>query len=231
MPCLITKKNEDPNAKNGMMTKVWGPTGWMFLHCVTFGYPPQPEIYDRDNNYEVGTTRRNYGIFFKEVGNILPCKYCRDSYRDFYNKDPVTQHLDNRMSLIKWFWKMHNKVNDKLGIKYCDSNFKDFVKKYETYRAKCKAFTKKEIKTNSEKGCVTPADGTPKKCLIEIIQTKTGDITRRPNSDVYKVKKAKPVKKKENHIEHFVYGLITGLIVSILAYISLKYIINPNSKI
>ena len=29
----------DPNVDNGMMTKVWGPTGWLFLHCVTFGYP------------------------------------------------------------------------------------------------------------------------------------------------------------------------------------------------
>ena len=22
-----------------MMTKVWGPPGWFFLHCVTFGFP------------------------------------------------------------------------------------------------------------------------------------------------------------------------------------------------
>ena len=29
----------DPNVDNGMMTKVWGPPGWLFLHCLTFGYP------------------------------------------------------------------------------------------------------------------------------------------------------------------------------------------------
>ena len=28
----------DPNIHNGMMTKVWGPAGWLFLHCA-FGYP------------------------------------------------------------------------------------------------------------------------------------------------------------------------------------------------
>ena len=27
----------DPNVDNGMMTKVWGPAGWLFLHCITFG--------------------------------------------------------------------------------------------------------------------------------------------------------------------------------------------------
>ena len=44
MPCTTHGNNcdggcKDPNADNGMMTKVWGPPGWLFLHCVTFGYP------------------------------------------------------------------------------------------------------------------------------------------------------------------------------------------------
>ena len=42
MPCNIHGEScdggcTDPNVDNGMMTKVWGPTGWLFLHCVTFG--------------------------------------------------------------------------------------------------------------------------------------------------------------------------------------------------
>ena len=63
MPCLAEDPNkpidekEDPNAKNGLMTKVWGPAGWLFLHCVTFGYPLDPDQFDRDNNYPVGSTK------------------------------------------------------------------------------------------------------------------------------------------------------------------------------
>ena len=39
--CKIHGKNcngecKDPNIDNGMMTKVWGPPGWLFLHCITF---------------------------------------------------------------------------------------------------------------------------------------------------------------------------------------------------
>ena len=27
------------NLDNGLMTRLWGPSGWLFLHCITFGYP------------------------------------------------------------------------------------------------------------------------------------------------------------------------------------------------
>ena len=29
----------NPNVDNGMMTKVWGPAGWLFIHSVAYGYP------------------------------------------------------------------------------------------------------------------------------------------------------------------------------------------------
>lgn len=44
MKCKVHGENcngecVDPNIDNGMMTKIWGPPGWLFLHCITFGYP------------------------------------------------------------------------------------------------------------------------------------------------------------------------------------------------
>ena len=30
------------NKNNGLMTKIWGPSGWEFLHSVSFGYPIEP---------------------------------------------------------------------------------------------------------------------------------------------------------------------------------------------
>ena len=63
----------DPNVDNGMMTKVWGPAGWLFLHCVSFGYPENPDTHDIDNGFSPGTTRNRYTRFFREIGNILPC--------------------------------------------------------------------------------------------------------------------------------------------------------------
>ena len=187
MPCRALHLDEptlsgDPNAKNCMMTKVWGPAGWLFLHCVTLGYPQDPDAYDLENGKPQGFSKAHYKDFFYEVGYILPCKYCRDSYREFMREDPVEEHLSSRDTLIKWLWDMHNKVNTKLGVKYCDLNYKDFIERYESYRAKCKAISPEERELNSSKGCITPADGTPKKCTIQVVATKKGDVTRRDNA-------------------------------------------------
>lgn len=186
MPCFaesnIGHRDEDPNARNGMMTKVWGPAGWLFLHCVTFGYPIDPDQYDQENGLPPGHTRRHYAHFFNEVGRVLPCRYCRDSYLEYIRDLPVERHLYNRDSLVKWLFLIHNKVNDKLGVKYCDAELTKVKQRFETYRAKCKALSKDEKKKNEEKGCLTPADGTPKKCLIEVIKTSQGDVTRRGNA-------------------------------------------------
>ena len=178
MPCLATTSS-DPNSKNGMMTKVWGPAGWLFLHCVTFGYPENPDLYDIENGLAPGTTRSRYKRFFMEIGNILPCKYCRESYKDFIKVDAIDINLKNRSSLIEWLWRIHNKINLKLVLNYCDATITNIKNRYETFRAKCNALSPSEIKLNSEKGCITPADGIPKKCKIEIIKTDKGGITRR----------------------------------------------------
>ena len=66
-------------SNNGMMTKVWGPPGWLFLHCVAFGYPVKVSKWDYSDNLK----RMEYRNFFKNVGKILPCRYCRESYDKF----------------------------------------------------------------------------------------------------------------------------------------------------
>lgn len=180
MPCS-SENVGDPNANNGMMTKVWGPAGWLFLHSVTLGYPQDPDKYDVENGLPNGSTRKHYYNYFREVGHILPCKYCRDSYREFATEIPLSKFMKNRDTLSQWLWIIHNRVNDKLGSKYCDSDFNKIKTRYESYRAKCKALTTEERTVNENKGCVTPADGTPKKCLIDIVQTNRGDVTRRGN--------------------------------------------------
>ena len=54
-----------------------------------------------------------YRNFFKNLGKVLPCKYCRESYDKFYEEEPLYKFLDSRKSLTKWFYNIHNKVNNK----------------------------------------------------------------------------------------------------------------------
>lgn len=129
------------NANNGLVTKIWGPPAWTFLHSVTFGYPIEPTEEHKEK----------YKQFFELAGDVLPCKYCRDSYKDFIQSGCTKlddDKLENRESLTRWMYDIHERVNKKLGVEYGIS-YDDVVKRYESYRAKCS----KSIK---QKGCIMP---------------------------------------------------------------------------
>ncbi len=134
----MTELNDNKN--NGLITKIWGPCAWEFLHSVSFGYPINPTAEEKEQ----------YKNFIFSVGYVLPCKYCRDSYTEFINSDPDVKlkenDLENRESLTKWFYKLHERVNKKLGITYKIS-YEDVCNKFESYRAKC---------VPNEKGCNMP---------------------------------------------------------------------------
>ena len=170
----------DPNVDNGMMTKVWGPAGWLFLHCVSFGYPYA--INDANESHK--DKRDDYYNFFYYLGKVLPCRYCRESYEEFFKELDLTDHLNTRKQLTKWLYDMHNKVNHKLGVPDCNiPSFDELITRYESYRAKCKKTTDEERLNNQKKGCVTPANGTPQKCIVKVVSYNKGDITRRDNAN------------------------------------------------
>ena len=89
---------------NGLMTKIWGPPGWKFLHSVTFGYPVKP----------TSEKKKYYKQFFKLAGEVFPCGACRESYQKFIGPGSDTELtnkvMKNRQTLTKWFYKIHNKV-------------------------------------------------------------------------------------------------------------------------
>lgn len=173
----------DPNVDNGMMTKVWGPAGWLFLHSVAMGYP----YYINDENPDHKTKKEDYYKFFYYLGKVLPCKYCRESYMDFFAKLNLNGNLNSRNEVSRWLYDMHNKVNRKLGVPECRiPTFEAHRGEYEKYRAKCKKTTEEEREVNKSKGCLAPADGTAKRCVVKVINFHKGDITRRNNSAAYK---------------------------------------------
>ena len=42
-----TKNKEYYNNKNCMMTYIWGPPLWHFLHTMSFNYPVNPTKHDK----------------------------------------------------------------------------------------------------------------------------------------------------------------------------------------
>jgi hypothetical protein len=130
---------------NGLMTKIWGGAAWTFEHCITFGYPvdPTPE------------QKQQYRTHFESLANVLPCKYCRDSYKQFISEGPTKltdDVLANRDTLTDWFFDIHNKVNEKLEINYAVTR-DEFRERFESFRARCGV---PSGTTQPEKGCVSP---------------------------------------------------------------------------
>lgn len=148
--------------KNGMVTGIWGKVGWIYLHSVAHGYPVNPEDFDQEKGYIIGTTRSNYHNFFILIGDTLPCKFCRDSYKKFIAENPI--RLNSRLELTKWLWEIHNMVNKKLGKKYnsTDVSFENIYNKYESYRAACPP--------KDSHGCINPLGNIPKKKCTIIIE-------------------------------------------------------------
>jgi len=79
-----------------MDTRFWGPSGWEFLHQITFAYEPGQHVKE----------------LFEMLPYVLPCKFCRASLTVYMRADPID--LTSREALSRWLWRIHNAVNNKL---------------------------------------------------------------------------------------------------------------------
>ena len=90
---------------NNILPEVWGPHGWQFIHYVALGYPEQPTEKDKVA----------YKTFFESLQNVLPCQSCATHYRENLRKLPISTHLKDRESIMRWTIDIHNEVNISKG--------------------------------------------------------------------------------------------------------------------
>ena len=84
-----------------MNVNEWGPGGWTFLHTITFNYPNNPSVQDKQNHF----------IFFDTLKHVLPCEKCKKHYKE--NSKDLKDNLNSRDDLVKWLIDIHNDVNIK----------------------------------------------------------------------------------------------------------------------
>ena len=159
-------KKSDYNSGDGMLTTVWGPAMWHYLHTMSFNYPVNPTNEDK----------KNYKNFILNLRNVLPCKYCRINLTNNLKKKPLLLcNMKNRETFSRYIYELHETVNKMLNKKshltYCQVR-----ERYEHFRSRCtdekpKIFTFKESKTRKqkEKGCTEPLYGKKSKCVINIV--------------------------------------------------------------
>ena len=165
-----TKKHvfskKDYNSGDGMLTSVWGPPMWHYLHTMSFNYPVNPNDEDK----------KNYRNFIINLQYVLPCKYCRINLTNNFKKKPLQMcDMANRETFSRYIYELHELVNKMLHKKshlsYCEVR-----ERYEHFRSRCteekpRIFNFKRMNTRKkkEKGCTEPLYGKKSKCVINIV--------------------------------------------------------------
>lgn len=107
-----------------MQVAKWSGT-WDLLGCIALSYPDAP-------------TRRQKGQvrdFLYALMDVLPCYLCAASSHIFIRQLPPEPFLNDRAGICVWLYLFKAKVNAKLGKQNC--SFSEFIKKYESCRARC----------------------------------------------------------------------------------------------
>lgn len=158
---------KDYNSGDGMLTSVWGPSKWHYLHTMSFNYPVKPTKLQK----------KKYKDVILNLKYTLPCGYCRKNLRNNLKVLPLTNKvMKNRETFSRYVYNLHELVNKMLGKK-SGLTYEDVRERYEHFRSRCTIDIddlgikkrNKTVKRKREKGCVTPLYGKKSKCIIKIV--------------------------------------------------------------
>ena len=157
-----------------MITKVWGPPIWFFLHSMAMAYPKKIN----KNNPEHLEIKNSMYAFLSNLGNILPCGLCGVSYES-YIKSPelsIPKYLNSRADLVHFIYLIHERVNEKLGVPKCERpSFSEVVKYYNKFIAygQCSATTEQERLNSLMAGCgesdIKKGKFKNYKCIVNVV--------------------------------------------------------------
>ena len=187
----LTFNRDDYESGEGMLTSVWGPSLWHYLHTISFNYPVKPSKIQKKRHREI----------VMNMKHTLPCSHCRNNLVKNLQTHPLTESdLENRENFSFFMFDLHENIN-KMLCKRSNVTYDQIRDRYENFRSRCTHSSKKTKKrrhSNSktkkkkkEKGCTIPVYGKKSKCIIKIVpqdkKTSNND-TFQMDKDCYKKK-------------------------------------------
>jgi len=167
---ITRKKNKrsfnlnDYQSNDGMLTTIWGPPMWHYLHTMSFNYPIDPKQTDK----------KHYREFVLKLQYVLPCGKCRENLKNNFKKLPLKKsHMKSRNTFSRYIYDLHELINHMLG-KTSGLSYEDVRDRYEHFRSRCGNFNKtKKVKEN---GCTEPLNGKKSRCILHIVpKSKRGE--------------------------------------------------------
>lgn len=160
MPIFNAK---DFQSNDGMLTTIWGPPMWHYLHTMSFNYPANPTRKDK----------KHYREFVLKLEHVLPCGKCRDNLKHNFQKLPLTNAcMKNRETFSKYIFELHELINRMLQKKSA-LTYEQVRERYEHFRSRCGKNKTVKRKTKKEKGCTEPLTGEKSKCVLNIVPKST----------------------------------------------------------
>jgi len=166
-------------SRDGMLTTVWGPGLWHFLHTMSFNYPITPSLKDK----------KHYRDFILQLRYVLPCGKCRENLVKNFKRLPLrAADLESRDAFSRYVYNLHEVVNTMLH-KNSGLSFEQVRERYEHFRARCAKRSSRTMKGSMKKekggktlkkgrgkrgkkelGCTEPLyNGKKAKCVLKIV--------------------------------------------------------------
>ncbi len=121
--------NEEEDATyrrpEGLSSAAWGPAAWHLLHAVSFGYPVDPSLRDKER----------HRAMLMGLRDTLPCSTCRRHFRALLARYPPTNaRMASRDAFSRYVYDLHEHVNASLD-KPPGPPYEEVRAKYERMRA------------------------------------------------------------------------------------------------
>ena len=169
-PTALPDEPASFHSKNGMLTSVWGPPLWHFLHTLSFNYPVTPTALDK----------KHYMDFILQLRYVLPCGKCRENLKKNLNALPLRMSdMKSRDTFSLYIYNLHELVNTMLKKK-SGLTYPMVRQRYEIFRANCLIReTKKQATTRSrrpkkEDGCTKSLYHLKSRCVMSIVPDQPG---------------------------------------------------------
>ena len=173
--CRFTNKvynAADFESNDGMLTTVWGPPMWHYLHTMSFNYPMKPTKREK----------KHYRDFLLSLQNVLPCGKCRSNLKKNFKALPLTSAcMKNRYTFSRYVFELHELVN-KMLKKKSGLVYEQVRERYEHFRSRCSKTKKSRNTKKAHKGCTDSLTGEKSKCILHI-------VPKQKNCDTFKMDK------------------------------------------
>ena len=135
MPCsCIVDKPAYPQNEE------WGSILWWILHTMA------ERAGKQGSSLQVQDEKRAWPLYQKALGDIIPCPYCREHYKEWVLANPFVlpeSYSEWNGYTRAWFWTLHEDINKRLSKP--SFPFEDLSKTYNIPSALTYKFTQLDM--------------------------------------------------------------------------------------